>query len=245
MHDFKNMKAKKKLGIIGGMGARASSLFLQKIIDYSPAMTDQEFIEIILHNNALIPDRTRAIVYKEESPVTELLRSVNLFNENNVEVIALACITSYHYYHELAKFSKAEIIEPVQLIRKHISKYYNYVRRVGLLATTGTIKSQLFSEEFKSHGLEIVTLNEEDQERYFMQSVYMENGLKSSRISSKAIELLLTAVSKLEEKGAEIIIGGCSEVQIALQQNNVSLPFIDSIDLLAQESVKQCYDINE
>lgn len=237
------MKAKKKLGIIGGMGARASSIFLQKIIDYSPALTDQEFIEVILHSNAAIPDRTKAIVYHETSPVKELLRSVALFNENNVEVVALACVTSYHFYRDISTISNATIIHPVRLIRKHIKETLSDVKRVGLLATTGTLKSGLFREEFEKYNLELVTLNEADQENYFMQSVYMKNGLKSASISEKAYDLLMTAASKLIGDGAEVIIGGCSEVSIALNQNMLSIPFIDAIDLMALESVNLCYDI--
>src|SRR5580693_8367646 len=92
---------KKKLGVIGGMGSRAGSFFLQKLIDYSPAEKDQDFLEIIFHNNSSVPDRTRAIVYKEASPLSHILRSVDLFNQNEVEVIAMGCITAYFYYDQI------------------------------------------------------------------------------------------------------------------------------------------------
>lgn len=49
------MKSTKKLGIIGGMGTRAGMSFMNKVVDYSPAARDQEFIEIILHNNHIHP----------------------------------------------------------------------------------------------------------------------------------------------------------------------------------------------
>lgn len=239
------MKAKKRLGIIGGMGARASSILLQKIIEYSPAVTDQEFIEIILHSNAAIPDRTRAIVYNETSPIQELLRSVTLFNENKVEVVALACVTSYYFYKDIQRFSNATIIHPVPLIRNHIKENHSNIKRIGLLATTGTLRAGLFKEEFENHGLELVTLNDVDQEQCFMESVYMKNGLKSSPISEQAIDLLMLATSKLVEAGAEAIVGGCSEVSIALHQNMIDLPFIDAIDLMALESVNLCYDFKK
>ena len=237
------MKPKKKLGIIGGMGSRASSIFLQRIIEYSPAETDQEFIEIILHNNASIPDRTRAIIYNEPSPVNEILRSIKLFNENNVDVIALACITSYHFYGQIAPFSNAEILNPVKLLLNEIEENHQSVKKIGLLATTGTIHSRLFHNELESCELEVVSLSPYEQEEYFMKAVYMKNGLKSSSISEEAIQLLLKASDKLINKGAEIIVGACSEVPIVLTQSKLTIPFIDSIDLLARESVNQCYNL--
>jgi aspartate racemase len=76
-----------------------------------------------------------------------------------------------------------------------------------------------------------------------MKAVYMKNGLKSSSISEEAIQLLLKAADKLIDKGAEIIVGACSEVPIVLNQSKLTIPFIDSIDLLARESVNQCYNL--
>ena len=234
--------ASKKLGIIGGMGARASSQFLQKLIEYSPALSDQEQLEIILHSNSRIPDRTKAILYSKDSPLPEMLRSVKIFNENQVEVIVLACITAHYFYDQLLQHTNATILHPVQMVGEYLVKNHLHVRKVGILATTGTLKSALFHRELEKRGLTLVTLNEEDQERYFMQSVYMEYGLKSARISEEALDLFGKCIPPLLEAGAEIIIGGCSEVQIALNQKQVEMPFVDAIDLLAQETVHYCYN---
>lgn len=237
------MKAVKKLGIIGGMGSRASAQFLQKIVDYSPAITDQDFIEIILHNNSRIPDRTRAIVYNQESPLEELLRSLTLFNSQKVDVIALACVTSYFYAEALATYTEAKIINPVSVACKTISTNYKGVKKVGLLATTGTIKSGLFHKELKKYNIEAITLYDSDQENYFMKSVYMENGLKSAVISDESRNLFYKSIPKLEQLGAELLVGGCSEVQLVLEQSKVNLPFVDAIDVLAKEVVSQCYNL--
>lgn len=234
----------KKLGIIGGMGARAGAHFLNKIIEYSPANKDQEFIEIILHNNSAIPDRTRAIVYYEPSPVKELLRSVKLFNENDVDAIVLTCITSYYYYKDLAPYANAPILHPVKLVRDHIFRTYGNIRKVGLLATTGTVKSRLFQNEFREVGVEVLVLNDADQENYFMRSVYMDGGLKSARILPRAKELFLQTLPKLLNKGAEVIIGGCSEVPLVLKPEMLSVPLVDSIDVLARETVSYCYSVS-
>src|SRR6266702_6173274 len=96
---------KKKIGIVGGMGSRAGVFLLKRIIDHSPAETDQEFPEIIFHNNSMIPDRTRAIIYNKRSPFSDILRSVDLFNQNNVELIAMGCITAHYYYDEIAAYT--------------------------------------------------------------------------------------------------------------------------------------------
>lgn len=239
------MTANKKLGIVGGMGSRAASLLFSKIIDSSPAIKDQDFIEVILHNNSVVPDRTQAIVYGGSSPVKEILRSIEMFNHNEVDFVLLACVTSYHFYEEIQRYCKAEIIHPIKLVKEHILEHYGFVKKIGLLATTGTVKTGLFQNEFRGSGIEIVLLNKKNQENIFMESVYMTNGLKSSKISDKALNLFNQAVPKLIDQGAELIVGGCTEVQIVLANKPGRTPYIDVMDVAAKEVINRCYSLEE
>ncbi|WP_406826320.1 aspartate/glutamate racemase family protein [Pedobacter sp. KACC 23697] len=239
------MTVKKKLGIIGGMGSRAGACFLQKIIDYSPATSDQEFLEIIYHNNAAIPDRTRAIVYNEPSPIDAILRSVDLFNRNGIEVITLGCITSYYYYRQITEHTSAYVINPLHLIFESIKEDYAGALRIGILATTGTINSGLFHQELGSNGLDIITLSHHDQENLFMRSVYMKNGFKSAHISQEARDLMKRSIDKLSEQQVDLIIGGCTEVSVAISPDVVDFPYIDTLDLLAKRTVDYCYNLEK
>jgi aspartate racemase len=234
------MKKTKKLGIIGGMGSRACSLFFNKVIDYCPADKDQDFIEIVVHNNTDIPDRTRAIIYNEASPLKEIKRSIRLLDRSGVDVIVLTCNTAYYFYDQFSHFAQARILHPVELVRQHLQE--GRFSKVGLLATTGTIQSGIYHKEFWKHGIPLLTLDPGDQEDLFMRSVYMENGLKSSSISNSAIRLMHTAMQRLLDMGADAIIGGCTEVPLALNADNVPVPFIDPMDVLARAVIAACYE---
>lgn len=235
------MSHKKKLGIIGGMGSRAGAVFLQKIIDYSPAVVDQDFLEIIFHNNSQVPDRTRAIVYNDPSPLDAILKSIDLFNQNKVEVIALGCVTSYYYYQQIALHTDATIINPLQLVIDCIKEKFIDSKRVGLLATTGTINSGLFHKQLKENNIEVITLGPVAQEDIFMRSVYMENGFKSARISENARTLMLQSIEGLKALNVDLIIGGCTEVSIGIDPELISDSYIDTLDLLARKTVGYCY----
>lgn len=235
---------KKKLGIIGGMGSRAGAFLLKKVIDYSPADTDQEFLEIIFHNNSVVPDRTRAIIYNEASPLNEILKSIDLLNKNQVEVIALGCITAYYYYNQICKSTTAFVLNPLYLIAEHIKEEHMSVRRVGVLATTGTINTGLFHKKLNECNVEVVTLDPKDQEEIFMRSVYMKNGFKSANISNDARDLMNESINKLMEQDVDLIIGGCTEVSIAVDPCSIPIPYIDTLDLLAKKTVEYCYSFN-
>jgi aspartate racemase len=218
--------------------------FLKKIIDYSPADTDQEFLEIIFHNNSGIPDRTKAIIYKERSPLSEILKSIDLFNKNKVEVIVLGCITSYYYYTEICAHTTANVLNPLHLIAECIKEEHIGIKRIGVLATTGTINTGLFHKKLNECNVEVVTLDPKNQEEIFMRSVYMKNGFKSANISKDARDLMNESINKLIELDVDLIIGGCTEVSIAVDPGSIHIPYIDALDLLAKKTVECCYNFN-
>ena len=116
------MASNRKLGIIGGMSSRAGALLFKKIIDASPALTDQEFIEIILHNNSAVPDRTRAIVRGEESPANGILRSIKLFNKNQVDLVVRACYLILTRWTSLSRRLSGNVITLLNLWNSKLIK---------------------------------------------------------------------------------------------------------------------------
>ncbi len=230
---------KKKLGVISGMGTRAGLLFLQKLTDRIEAPTDQDFPEFFVHNNSTIPDRTKAIVYNGKSPVNELIRSLKIMEKCNVDLIVVTCITSYFFINQLQDPIKYKILNPIQLLLENLRYEYNHVNKVGLLATTGTITSGLFHQAMANTSFDLITPNDYIQEEKLMKSIYMKGGLKSAQIDNKAYALFQEAVDDLKQQKAELIIGGCTEVQIGLDKIEEDILFIDVIDLLINEVIQK------
>ena len=50
-----------RLGVIGGMGAEATSYYYEQVIQHTDAQNDQEHVEMIIWSCSSMPDRTRAI----------------------------------------------------------------------------------------------------------------------------------------------------------------------------------------
>ncbi|NOQ72034.1 MAG: amino acid racemase [Crocinitomix sp.] len=223
---------KKKLGVISGMGTRAGLCFINKLIENIDAPTDQDFPEFILHNNSSIPDRTLAIVYGKESPVFELTRSLKMMQDIDVDFVLSTCITSYHYLRQIDPSLTNKLLDPIKMLSEQLRLNFPGVKRVGVLATTGTMESGLFHKEFEQLPYELVTLNHFDQENKFMKSVYMEGGFKSAQIDDEAYELFNGAVDALKIQGVDLIIGGCTEVQIGMSKVLQDFEYLDTMDVL-------------
>jgi len=92
---------KKTIGILGGMGPEATSLFFQRIIQNTPAQKDQQHLKIIIYNDPEIPDRTEAIVNNKESPVEKVKEGVKFLENSIVDFIAIPCITIHYFFDEI------------------------------------------------------------------------------------------------------------------------------------------------
>lgn len=238
-----SMSNHKTLGIIGGMGAYAGSWLLQRVIELTPANNDQDHLEIMFHSNSAIPDRTAAILGGETSPVPELLRSVEILNVAGAQVLTLACMSAHYYRVQIRSAFKGNFIDAVELsIKKLVAEASDKnLQKVGIIGSTGLIKSNIFQNEFEANGLEAVVLNARNQEKYFMEPLYRKGGIKSNGISERPVNEFRKQVDILQEQGAEIILGACSEVPLLLDMKQLQIPFIDAFNVLAGEIVKSCY----
>lgn len=234
------IKPTKCLGIIGGMGSMAGIMLARKVIQHTPVVQDQDQIETFIHSNSKIPDRTKAILSKETSPVKELIRSIELLNAQGIDIIAMACVTSYYFLDDIKNFANGKIINPINLVAGYVDEKYRNVKRIGLMASTGTVKSMLFQKEFSALGIEVVLLSDEEQEN-LMETIYMKNGLKGGSVSSNAIERLHLSAQKLLDRNIDVLVGGCSEIYSELFETPLDVPFVDTLDVMASEIVKLCY----
>jgi aspartate racemase len=234
---------KKKLGIIGGMGSHAAAWLFNKVVALSYGEKDQENIEILLHNNTAIPDRSEAILYMGASPLPELMRSIEIFNSHDIDFAVMACITAHYYKPMLSARFRGHFFDPIELTAGLIRQRYASVEglRVGVIASTGALRSGLFQAALAPMGIEVVSLEGAAQEQYFMQPIYMEGGAKSGNIRREAVDLFARQIPLLKEKGADIIVGACSEVPLLLDPENIDWPYISVFDVFAQEIVDACY----
>ena len=69
---------KKTIGVLGGMGPEATVLFFQKVVELTPAHSDQDHLPMVIVNHPQIPDRTKAILGSGESSLPALKAGMHM-----------------------------------------------------------------------------------------------------------------------------------------------------------------------
>lgn len=236
MRNMDKSVKEKIIGIIGGMGPEATCDLFSRIIKLTKAKKDQDHIHIIIDNNPEIPDRTQAIFNNGESPVPALIESGRMLERAKADFIIIPCNTAHFFYDELKGHLKIPIVHMIKEVAKKIHKEFPAVRKAGLLSTQGTIKAGLYQKELGDLGIEVIKPDERVQDMV-TEAIYGTEGIKRGYLEGKSKKLIYNAIDNLISNGAELIIGGCTEIPLVVDLKTVSLPFINSNQVLAEVAV--------
>jgi aspartate racemase len=222
------------IGILGGMGPAATADFYQKIIQATPAKADQDHLQVLIFSNPQIPDRTAAIRGDGPDPLPALVESAEVLVRGGADFLAIPCVTAHHFYEALQRAVRVPILHLVGETVTAVLHEYPGLRRLGLLATSGTLQSRLFESYFEPRGFTILTPDPAVQTAAVMEAIY---GLKQGQPLDRSRRLIREAAEHLCARGAEAILTGCTEVPLILQDGDLSVPVIDPTRILAQAAV--------
>lgn len=226
----------KIIGIIGGMGPEATVDLYMKIIKATNAAKDQDHFRVIIDSNPKIPDRTKAILGQGENPVEAIIQTGKNLELLGVEVACLPCITSHYFIEDIQKGLSFPILNALDETRKFITNEFSSVKNIGVLATNGTLKTGLFNKYFPDFN--VIYPTPDSQSYKVMEAIYGPNGIKSGNTGAYPKNLLKEASEELIKKGAEVIISGCTEIALALKQEDVEKPLIDPMVVVANAVVQ-------
>ncbi len=226
----------KVIGIIGGMGPEATASFYMKIVKRTKVKKDQEHFRVIIDSNAKIPDRTEAILGMGESPVEAMVATAKNLERLGVDVGCIPCMTAHYFIEDIQSDISYPILNAFIEVRKYIATRYPEVKKIGILATSGTIKMKLFEKYLDK--IHIIYPNTSSQKEKVMEAIYGDEGIKSGNLEGVPLELLKEAGQELMESGAELLILGCTEIGLALKRNHLPIPLIDPMEVMANVLVK-------
>jgi aspartate racemase len=228
----------KRIGILGGVGPEATVELYREIIKATPASRDQEHIPCIIMINPQVPDRTEAILGRGPSPVPELTKTARELEAAGAAFIAVPCNTAHYYLPEMRDSVKIPILDMIEITLTHIKRQFPAGTKIGLLATTGTVKSGIYHKRFEPAGFPLITPGPESQESLVMEAIYAADGIKAGGYD-RPRELLEKAAGEVSQAGAEAIILGCTELPIVTKETVAGLPTINPLALLAAKAVKK------
>ncbi|MBN1387224.1 MAG: amino acid racemase [Bacteroidales bacterium] len=222
------------LGIFGGMGPEATADLYKQILDITPAETDQEHIPTIIFSNPQVPDRMESIADGGNLIKPYLRFSIKKLESAGASFIAIPCNTVHYFYDYMQESVDIPIIHMIRETAIEVAGKYPDIKKVGLLATSGTIQSGLYNKELEAKGFEVLTPVDSIEGNMVMKAVY---GIKSKTDHQLNEDLLAIASQHLADRGAEVIVLGCTEIPLAYNPDRIDLPVVNATMVLAERAV--------
>ncbi|MBQ9827945.1 MAG: aspartate/glutamate racemase family protein [Lachnospiraceae bacterium] len=230
------MKEYKKLGILGGMGPQASAFFYNNVIKHTEASADQEHLDMVLFNHASVPDRTEAILRGDTDRLEQvLIKDVKDLEALGCGEIVITCNTSHYFYDVMQQETGAEIINMIEEAVKATIEQFGDVKKIGIMATDGTVQMGLYGKACEKFGVEPVYPSPEKQKKV-MHIIYDE--IKAGQTGDQMA--FLDVVVDLERQGCDAVILACTELSAYKEYHGVPDICVDAMDILVREAIVRC-----
>lgn len=223
----------KPIGLIGGLTYVSTIDYYRHINELAnEKLGDVDTVEIIMHsvNFGVIKKLTEAGDWKELSVI---MRKVAI----ELETAGAGCLLiGANTMHKIADDVQAAINIPLIHIAEAVAKEIlkHGLKKVGLLGTRFTMQLGFYSDHLAKHGIETI-IPEQDDVEYINYTIY--NEFSKNIFTAEAKANYLKIISKLKARGAEGIVGGCTEIPILLKQSDCDIPLFDTAKIHAAAGV--------
>jgi len=233
-------------GILGGLGPLAHIELERHLIDEGVrrgAVGDAGHPVWILISATDIPDRTLSLQRRADACAPALVRYGNRLHAAGADFIVVPCNTAHAFYEQVHRELRVPWVHLIEHTARHVAREHRAVRRVGVLATDGTLGAGIYPRSLRQHGLEAIAPEiGSDVQAQVMQAIYHPGwGIKAcpSEPHARARTLLLQAATALVERGAEAIVVACTELSVALRgmASHAGVPLIDPLQVLASATL--------
>ena len=223
------------LGVLGGMGPRATHYFTEALLAAIEARhrpeKDQDYPNIFVRYACDIPDRTLSLITEtdREHLFDLIAREAEILLELGCEKLVMPCITTHAALD--SRLSQLPFIDVRSIVAAQVASSFP-TARVGVLATSGARLSHAV-DKLVPKSQSAICLDSED-ERRLMAFIY---GQAKTWRAERDVSVLDDLADKLRQRGCDLIVAGCTEVEMCLARS----PRQDTTIVLPLRSVAEFY----
>ncbi|MDO9598552.1 MAG: amino acid racemase [Azoarcus sp.] len=226
----KNTLARRRYGVVGGLGAVAGADLLLKMIratqrsEGMPA-ADIAFEQRHFEDGPAIGERT----YDPTRRKFYVYNALRDMEARGIDIALVPCFLSHTFLREITPEIDMRVIGMFDALLDRVEREHAAVRTIGVLTSTYVQQSGIFERAFAGR-VRIVYPDPQVQSERLMAAIYGSSGVRAGHHGAECVDALVEVCAHLVAKGAEIIVPGMTEVPILIDllRPRVAVPLIDS-----------------
>ena len=226
----------KKLGLIGGSGYESTLVYYRELNRrVYERMQSKAFPEIVIESINLC--ETTAYMHEKNYPAVEeyLNARVQKLVNSGADVVALTAATLHVVYDGLKEKCAVPFISiPETAAEEAVRRGYH---KVGLLGTIFTMEQDYLKKSFTKRGIEVIVPEKEERELVHDR---IFNELEMGIIKEETVKELTDVIQGLvDREGIEAVILGCTELPLALNDDNCPVKTLDIMELHIEKLIRE------
>ncbi len=222
----------KRIGIIGGTTPESTMYYYRNFVEISRERFEKNFYpEIVIFSLNFKKFRELPDWKKKKEYIMEGIRAL----ENaGAEIIALSANTPHIIFPELQKESRVKMVSIIDAVAEEAKR--GNLRKLLLLGTKITMTSEFYILGLRNHDLEVIVPDSREIEKVD-RIIFEELSFGNTKSKGYLVELIESYKGEID---AAIL--GCTELPIALQDGDTSVPLLDTarihVNAIINEALK-------
>lgn len=225
--------ARRKIGILGGMGPEATLLLMQRVLRAVPARDDHDHIPLLVDQNPQIPSRiARLIEGQGEDPAPFLIAMAQALQQAGAVAIGMPCNTAHYYAPAIAAAISVPFIDMVSLAVAQARQEVGAGGRVGILGSPALRKIGVYDRALAAQDLQAIYPADDAALLDAIRS------LKAQGVTPEAQQILRAALADVRAQGAGVTLIACTEFSLLRDAFADETALFDTLDCLVAEIIR-------
>jgi len=224
----------KRIGILGGMSPESTIHYYQLIVQsFIQQYGNHGYPEIVIFSVSF----EQYIYWQEngdwEAIGKELAKGAHILEKAGADFIVIATNTMHKVVDEIQRAINIPVLNLLDVVAESLLE--KGITKTGLLGTRYTMEEGFYSAGLAKHGIEVVV--PEYKDRDLVHRVIYDELIKGVILPSSKEEFRCI-VNDLQQKGAQGVVLGCTEIPMLIGDDDVSIPVFDTTQLHAKAALR-------
>lgn len=226
----------KRVGILGGMTFESTVHYYYRINrQVNQSLGGLHCAEMVLYNVDFDFINTHMQVEDWEPIFDKLLEASLIIEKAGADFLLIATNTMHRFYDRLQANLNIPILHIADCIAENCKK--QEMEKVLLLGTVFTMKQDFLKKRLAQHNITVIVPDEEKDQKEIHRIIIEE--LAFGRILDSSRESYVRIINNLITKESiQAVVLGCTEIEMLLRPEDISLPVIDSTQAHIDGAVK-------
>ena len=186
---------------------------------------------MLVDQNPAVPNRQEAILRDGEDPLPALVEMAKRLEAAGCDFLVMPCNTAHAWE---ADIRSAVSVPFLSIVDATVAAIPDSVSKVGLMTTPAGLASNCYQRALSGRGIETVAHDDAGIEKLMR----LVNSIKVGDTGPDVADGMRGLAEELDERGAELVIFGCTEIPIVLDARDLEVPALSSTDELAKRTIR-------